>query len=78
MTESIDMNGSPLTVQMLVTIISLLCMDGEVHVTGCMKSPHEVQRILTCMNSRLSDADKAWIKATIADELKPQKPWVTT
>ena len=78
MSEPIDMKGSHLTVSMVVTIIYLLCMDGEVHVTGCDKNPGDIQHVLRCMNSKLSDADKAWIKAVIHEELMPKKPWVTT
>jgi hypothetical protein len=73
MTDPINMDNAPLTVRDVVTIISILCMDGEVHVTGCAKNSQDVHRILTAMNSRLSDADKAWIKATVAEEMERAK-----
>jgi hypothetical protein len=48
-------------------------MDGEVHVVNCAKNPLDVHRILTAMNSRLSDGDKAWIRAAVAEEIERAK-----
>jgi hypothetical protein len=73
MTDTIDLNNQPLTVQMVVSILSRLTTDGEVHVSNCARNPQDVHRIMTCMNSRLSEGDKAWIRATIAEELEMAK-----
>lgn len=75
---TINLAGSPLTVQSVVQILTALCTDGEVTVLNCHKSPDHVHRILAYMNSRLSEEDKNWIRATIQEELKPKRPWVTT
>ena len=73
MKDPINMDNAPLTVRDVVTIISLLCMDGEVHVVSCANNPQDVHRILTAMNSRLSDGDKAWIRAAVAEEIERAK-----
>lgn len=65
--NGIDLRGAPLTVADVVHIVNQLCADGEVHVVNAAKSSTNAALVLSSMNSRLSDADKAWMKAAMAE-----------
>lgn len=69
----IELNGIPLTCELVYRFLAILSVYGELHVTGAPIDSSAPERIMGYLRSKLSEHDKAWIKEAIAEQVAKVK-----